>query len=287
MKNNNKNQYFVLVKSASAVKKAVNSMSASIKKRVHLPLSQAEIVQKSTDSGAPLQIELYFSVYGNFDSENDRIMPGAFDKILDKINKGLYPMPKFCFNHITWRMDGAASIGKVISLSSDAKGAKATVEFTKGYTVAEAVAASVIHGTLSEASFMALANTQTMIKNAQGGRDIYEITEFAELSLVEMASNKQATITAIKSATTLKDIEKELREHGGYSKSEAKTLLSRVKSIMADGGYSEAEELDDEEDDNQAESGADEQEDYIEDTTDDEIETQKSKALQALLNKLP
>lgn len=285
MKNNNKNQSFSLVKSASAVKKAVNSLSASIKKRVHLPLAQAEIVQKSVDSGAPLRIELYFSVFGNFDSEKDRIMPGAFDDILDRINKGLYPTPKFCFNHIIWRQNGAASIGKVISISTDAKGAKATVEFTKGYELADAVAASVQHGTLSEASFMAMADVQTMVKNAEGGRDIYKINEFVEFSLVESASNKQATITAIKSATTLKDIEKELRENGGYSKSEAKTLLSRIKSIMADGGYSEPE-TDDEEDDNQAESGADEVEDDIEETLDDEVETETSELLQQLLDKL-
>lgn len=279
MQKNNKNQSGVLIKSAKKLVKSGLGMSASIKKRVHLPLSQAEIVQKSADNGAPLRIELYFSVYGNFDSEKDRIMPGAFDKILDKINKGLYPMPKFCFNHITWRMDGAASIGKVIQISSDTKGAKATVEFTKGQPVADSVAASVQHGTLSEASFMAIANTQTMAKNAEGGRDIFEITEFIEFSLVESASNKQATITAIKSATTLKDIEKELRENGGYSKSEAKTLLSRVKSIMADGGYSEAE-IDDEEDDDLDQ--VPEQDDF----TDDDAETQKSAALQALLDKL-
>lgn len=200
-----------------------------------------KLIQKSDSPDAPLVVEAYFSIYSNFDVDGDRMMPGAFRNIIKQINDGVVPMPKVFLNHISWRGDGPASIAKVLEISEDAVGAKIICEFTKGLTISDQTAAAVRHGTFDGLSFAALSNLKTQKTNERGGRDIYEILQLPEVSFVENPANKAVRILTIKSATSLRDMEQQLRALGMSAK-EAKTFLAKSRALTLDQyGYEDPE----------------------------------------------
>lgn len=200
-----------------------------------------KLIQKSENPDTPLLVEAYFSIYGNYDVDGDRIMPGAFKNIIKQINDGVVPMPKVFLNHIPWRNDGPASIAKMLEISEDTVGAKFTCEFTKGLTISDQTAVAVKHGTFDGLSFVALSDLKTQKTNERGGRDIYDIKLLPEVSFVETPANKAVRILTIKSATSIRDMEQQLRALGMSAK-EAKTFLAKARALTLDHyGYEDPE----------------------------------------------
>jgi phage head maturation protease len=57
-----------------------------------------------------------------------------------------------------------------------------------------------------------------------------------EVSLVTFPANDAARVTGVKNLATIQDVEESLRD-AGYSRSEAKSLISRIKDLQRDAEF--------------------------------------------------
>lgn len=164
----------------------------------------------------------YASVFGGVDSYGDTIMPGAYKNTLENRSRPV---------QMRWNHFGPV-IGKWLKIYEDENGLYVEGELTPDHSVAEDVYASLKHGAVTGLSIG--YRPIKSIENEQGGEDLYEI-DLIEISVVESPADLNAQIASVKSkisdATTLKEIESLLREVGGFSRSDATSLVSRVKTI--------------------------------------------------------
>ena len=113
--------------------------------RKTLSLSNCDIKFKpNDDKQLGCKFSGYASVFNGLDSYGDRILPGAYDSVLRQIQSGAVRMPKMFINHKAWDLP----IGKWIDISEDDVGLKADGELTSGNPTADAVRASLAHGTI-------------------------------------------------------------------------------------------------------------------------------------------
>jgi uncharacterized protein len=96
------------------------------------------------------------------------------------------------------------------------------------------VKAAVEHRTVSGLSIGYKLDKAGYKSKAGGGRDIYEIDFLKEVSVVDWPSDGAAVIDmklAITEAADLKSCESLLRDACGLSRTDAASLVSRIKSI--------------------------------------------------------
>lgn len=162
----------------------------------------------------------YASVFGGTDSYGDTIAPGAYSKTLTNRDRRV----RMHFNHY------GAVIGKWLSMDEDDKGLLVRGSLTPGHSVANDVLASLRHGAIDGLSIGFYA--RDFDEDDEGRRVLKEI-ELIEISVVEEPADNAARIDAVKSATSLKDIEKLLhRECVGVSQAFATMLVSQMKAIL-------------------------------------------------------
>lgn len=164
----------------------------------------------------------YASVFGGVDSYGDTIIPGAYKSTLENRKRPV---------QMRWNHFGEI-IGKWTDIKEDERGLWVEGELTPGHSKAEDVYASLKHGAVSGLSIG--YRPVKAIDNEHGGDDLYEI-ELIEISVVESPADINAQVASVKSiiekAETLKEIEALLRDVGGFSRADATTLVSRVKSL--------------------------------------------------------
>lgn len=175
-------------------------------------------------SGVSGEFSGYASVFGGVDSYGDTIAPGAYKKTLKTRERAV----KMRWNHY------GPVIGKWLSIEEDDKGLLVTGQLTPGHSVASDVAASLKHGAVDGLSIGYYVRKEDR-DNTTGTRLLKEI-ELIEISVVEEPADNMARIADVKSALeeaqSLKEIEELLRDVGGFSKLNAKTLVARVKSLV-------------------------------------------------------
>lgn len=171
----------------------------------------------------------YASVFGGDDSHGDTIHPGAYTDVL-----AAGSTVKMYFNH-GW-LRGEMPIGKM-QLEQDEIGLRVVrAEFTPGLPAAAAVASGARHGTIDGLSIGFRPDAgSTKRKASGGGRDIFKIAHLKEVSVVDWPSDGAARMTDVRSAiddaASLKEIESLLREAGGFSRTDACSLVARIKSM--------------------------------------------------------
>ncbi len=176
----------------------------------HVNLTEFEV--KFEDSGAA-RIEGYASVFGNVDSDNDIVLPGAFK---DSIGKRL---PKMLYQH---KQDKIPGIWE--RAAEDSKGL-IMVGKTLNTSLGRDTAEEVRSGALDTMSIGYVARKASFDK-AKSIRSLIDVNLY-EVSLVTFPSNDQAIITRVKSAhDTERDFEDFLRE-AGYSRDAAKIITAR------------------------------------------------------------
>ena len=175
----------------------------------------------------------YASVFNGVDSYGDRILPGAFK---DTLADG---MPKMFFNHV-WSLP----IGKFTKAVEDDHGLYVEGEFTEGLSQAQDVRAAMKHGTLDGLSIGGFLAENDYKEDEQGRRVIHRWTRLMEISPVTFPADANARIESVKSGDviqaieqveTIRDLERLLRDAGGFSKGAAVALAARAKSIFAQG----------------------------------------------------
>jgi len=161
--------------------------------------------------------EGYASTFGNVDLGEDVIAAGAFAKTL--IETPNVP--------ILWQHEMDEPIGISITLREDAKGLFVQAKLPKDDTqVSGKVIPQMRIGSVRE---MSIGYFAINCEYQDEIRIIKEI-ELFEISLVTKAMNPKALVTGFKSLESLSDVEKSLKERG-FSNTEAKTLISKIKEF--------------------------------------------------------
>jgi len=169
----------------------------------------------------PNVFEGYASVFGGVDSYGDTIEPGAYAKTLDARDRPI---------QLRWNHFGDV-IGKWTEIREDEKGLFVKGELTPGHSKATDVAALLKHGAVSGLSIgYAVKDFEQ-----RGVLRVLKEIELYEISVVEEPADNAARVSGVKAAledaTALKEIESILRDAGRFSKTDATTIISRVKSL--------------------------------------------------------
>lgn len=165
----------------------------------------------------------YASVFNGVDSYGDTIVPGAYAKTISERSRPIA---------MRWNHTGPI-IGKWISVQEDEKGLLVEGELTPGHSVAEDAYALLKHGAVTGLS-IGYRLPAGGAEKTENGRLLKQIS-LVEISVVEEPADNAARISDVKSALdeadSLKEIEAILRDAGGFSRSDATALVSRIKSI--------------------------------------------------------
>lgn len=179
----------------------------------------------------------YASVFNGNDSYNDTILPGAFKKTLEN-----YGAPKMFFGH-EWGLP----IGKWTSVAEDEKGLRVEGELTEGNPQADAVLAALKHGTVDGLSIGFSMRGGDFDEKEEGGRTIKSIGRLFEVSVVCFPADSSARVMQVREEDlseidSIRDLERFLRDAGGFSKSAATALVAKARKLFRDQRESEAEE---------------------------------------------
>lgn len=168
----------------------------------------------------------YGSVYGNLDQGDDIVMPGAFaESLAEHAAKGRMPA-------MLWQHKSSEPCGAYTTMREDANGlyveGKLALKTQRGAEAYELLQMKAISG-MSVGFMTRLADydQKTGIRTIKQG-DLFEV------SLVTFPMNDSARIGSVKTIEDINDFksaERLLRDSGGFSRSEAVAIVSRIKSL--------------------------------------------------------
>lgn len=164
--------------------------------------------------------EGYGSVFGVKDSYDEIVAPGAFAETLAS---GKMPS-------MLWQHRSGEPIGVYTSMEEDSIGLKVSgqlaMKTARGAEAYELLKMKAISG-LS----IGFVTREDSFDRVTGIRTLKKV-DLWEVSLVTFPANDAARVQGVKAIegmTTLSEIEDYLREAGGFSRSEAKCLIARIK----------------------------------------------------------
>lgn len=184
-----------------------------------------EYVTKADGSGT---FEGYASTFGNEDTYGDTIVPGAFVESLKKMKARGQNVK------MLWQHNRNEPIGIYTKAAEDSKGLHVTGEFTKGVRRADETHALMKHGAIDSMSIGGYV-TKELYDNKTGKSELHEI-DLQEISPVTFPANVEARISTVKAMekyVTIDELEKHLRDVGGFSKTEAKAIIAKAKALAA------------------------------------------------------
>jgi uncharacterized protein len=195
----------------------------------------------ASDSADVMSFSGYGAAFNNIDSYGDVIAPGAFSQFLHDIQKGTQPWPSMLSQHGAMGLtsEDLTPIGVWTSLAEDGSGLKSDGDLAKTqrgqdmHTLMSMKPRPAIDG-LSIGYTAKKFDPRT--KPEEPKRTLREIVVH-EISPVTFPANRNAKIRSVKSLeqlASMSEIEDYLREAGGFSRNEAKTLIARIKSSPRD-----------------------------------------------------
>ena len=188
-------------------------------------------VKATAEENNIFTFEGYASTFNNVDHGDDIVIRGAFSNSLAKNSQ----VP------ILWQHQMSEVIGISVQLYEDDKGLFIKGNLPKDDTlVSGRIIPQMKVGSIKEMSIGFFTKNYDRAKD--GIRLLKEIDLF-EVSLVTKAMNSQALVTGFKSFETLRDIEQTLKDHG-FSNTEAKTLISKIKEFSSKRDASEDNQRD-------------------------------------------
>lgn len=176
----------------------------------------------------------YGSVFGNVDSKNDIIMPGAYAEVL----KAADGVPLYV-NH-GWLRD-ALPVGKWSGLKEDDRGLFGDASLVMQMPSAVDAYWGMKSGLVTGLSVAILPDAKATERRPDGVRVIHRIKALKEISIVTDPANEAARVTDIKTADeveqieTIRDFERFLRDAGGLTKGATEALVARAKIIFGRG----------------------------------------------------
>lgn len=184
--------------------------------------------------------EGYAAVFGNVDSANDRIAPGAFARCLGNLRaEGRLPP-------MLWQHDVQKPLGQWLDMHEDSHGL-----YVRGKLFTDDIAqAREAYALLRENVVSGLSigyRTVKSTRDAQRGVRLLTELDLLEVSIVTFPANAQARIRAVKSQFAAghvpaeKDVEAVLRD-AGFSRKQAKALMAHGYKALAPRDAVEGEE---------------------------------------------
>ena len=188
-------------------------------------------VKATAEENNIFTFEGYASTFNNVDHGDDIVMRGAFSNSLAKNSQ----VP------ILWQHQMSEVIGISVQLREDDKGLLVKGNLpTDDTLVSGRIIPQMKVGSIKEMSMGYFVEDYEITKD--GIRLLKKINLF-EVSLVTKAMNSQALVTGFKSFETLRDIEQTLKNNG-FSNTEAKTLISKIKEFSSKRDASEDNQRD-------------------------------------------
>jgi len=186
----------------------------------------------------------YGAVFGNVDAGGDMIEPGAFAQFLADAKAGKQDWPAMMSQHggMGLTSEDMTPIGVWTDFSEDGIGLKVegtladTVRGVEMYKLMKMEPRPAINGL----SIGYIAKESIPRSGPDEPRRRLKRIDLVEVSPVTRPMNGKARVTSVKSLEELfiiSEIEDYLRDAGGFSRTEAKTLIARIKkSTGADAG---------------------------------------------------
>lgn len=183
-------------------------------------------------AGADGAFSGYGSVFGNVDSQNDIIMPGAYAEVLKSDSK----VPVYV-NH-GW-LRGELPVGTWSGLKEDDRGLYGDAALVMGMPMAMNAYAAMKSGLVNGLSVAIIPDAKTVERRADGVRVIHRIKALKEISIVDEPANDEARVVSVKFSEELekveniRDFERLLREVGSFEQGAAKQLAVKAKELFA------------------------------------------------------
>jgi uncharacterized protein len=165
----------------------------------------------------------YASVFGGIDAYGDTIDPKAYDATLVERQRPV---------RMRWNHFGPV-IGKWLSMHTDNKGLYVKGQLTPGHSTAIDVYASLKHGSVDG---MSIGYIPRLVEEMGENRRLLKQIDLIEISVVEEPADLGAKIGELKSvfseASSIREIENALRDSGVFTRSEALSLVTRMKTLL-------------------------------------------------------
>lgn len=206
----------------------------------HLNCRLVDVKLAPSDNADSMTFSGYGAVFGNVDAYGDVIEPGAFAKFLSDASEGKQAWPAMLLQHGGWGMsaEDLTPIGVWTDLSEDGKGLKVSGQ------LADTPRGREVHQLLKMTPRPAIDGLsigyvakewEPRTKPDEPRRRLKRI-DLMEISPVTFPANAQARVGSVKSFEdfqSLSDVEHLLRDVGGFSHREAKTLIARIKALSS------------------------------------------------------
>lgn len=184
------------------------------------------------------------AVFGNVDSYGDVIAPGAFSAWLSDVKNERQPWPSMLAQHGGFGMtaDDMTPVGIWTELAEDGTGltSKGKLANTPRGNELHQLMKMEPRPAIDGLSIGYIAKEWEPRSKPEDPRRTLKRIDVMEISLVTFPANKLAKVSSVKSIEdmfSLSEIEDYLRDAGGFSRNEAKTLIARIKkSSSADAG---------------------------------------------------
>lgn len=198
----------------------------NIKQQYHSKLEIKSISTSADENGIKFgYISGYAATFGNMDGNEDILVKGCFDKTLQSGRK-----VKLLYQHSDWKV-----IGSVTKLEIDEYGLKFEARINLGVESGSEAHALLEAGDLDSVSIGFSCIDMEYKQNEEGDmiRYIKELALF-EVSVVTFPANSLAKVVEVKALEeeikSITDAEITLRDKG-FSKKEAKMLISKIKEF--------------------------------------------------------
>lgn len=169
----------------------------------------------------------YGSIFGNIDNGRDMVMKGAFAESLSRGPKSI---------KMLWQHDPSQPIGVWTDAKEDARGLKMSgkllLTISKAREVYEMMKAGIVEGL--SIGFKTMKESYDTEKGGRGYRKI-EKADLWEVSLVTFPMNPKATVTAVKTMPSERELEAMLRDEARLSDRQAKAAVAIFKKSFRDG----------------------------------------------------
>ena len=186
----------------------------------------------TADDDGTGKISGYASTYNNPDLSGDVMLPGCYDAVLQKIEKtGNMPVMFFSHDHYS------VPCGTWDSIKSDDTGLYVTGRVNTDLESGREIYSALKFGSMSGLSVGFSFSPDGAEDNDAGGFDFKSIDDLFEISICAMPCNQNARIDAVKSFDVesirdYKTAERYLRDAGSFSREQAKTFISCLKSVF-------------------------------------------------------
>jgi len=184
-------------------------------------IQRKQVAFKVTSTGEDGKFSGYASVFNNLDSYKEIVAPGAFAESLARLKASGDPLPVL-WQHRSGEPIGGSAAGE---MSEDEHGLK-----VDGFLlVNEIPRAKEAHALLKRRVVRGLSIGYYVEDSSYNEKE--RITTLKKLDLVEYSvvtfpANVLATVDAVKSLDSIREFEDFLRDAGGFSRQQAKTIAS-------------------------------------------------------------